>query len=410
MAGVIALIAGGALTEAGLFTVAAETAGALGAGQVVSNLVGGAVVGKAAQFIEQKVIEGAEAIGDAVLGSEKLTALEKSVGDFFADSQAAYSNDVDYFIKRSQGATFNYTKDEIKDREDLTYNDDIQSANIVPGLGLLPGTSSNENIDARELGRFVVDYSNNLAGQAFNGLDLDPTKALADTLSSTSNEKMADVVVPYLINKGYDTEEYSKISSIYNGISMSIEDNIQQYYDSDKELIYFILTDETGQSVRLDQTVGIIIPALYDTFLGARSQNNKLPTTITGLFCAFHDYSYIDGISRTGDMQLLSRLTQNYSRMTEQEKPFARIAMVYFSTLGSIASKLLGTDASGGIYDEIIPFDASSTEVSKDAFNAALQDSIDEHMVTEGITSTASSLGYTAFLFSDFGNIMVELN
>ena len=397
MAGAIALLASGALTEAGLFTVAAEGAASLGLGATASNLAGGAVVGKAGQIIEKKVLEGAQAVGESVFGTEEFSAIEKSVYETILDAKAAYGGDVDYFIKKSGPKTFN---------EDEIYN--IPSANVVPDLGNLLS-----DVGAADLSKFAVDYSNSLSKQAFSGTVLDPTLALHETLMHTNNDKIAQVVVPYLLEKGFDKEAYQKISSVYNGLDMTIDKNMQQYYDDEQGLIYFVLTDETGKSVRLDQTTGLIIPALFDTFLGALSQNNTMPTTLTGLFCAFHDYSYTGGISRQGDMQLLSRLSQNYFRMTEQERPFARLAMVYFSTLGSIASSFFGkTDSDEGIYEAIMPLgdgDVSGPD-GKAIFYQELEENLEEMNVTQGIVSSASSMGYTTSLYSDFSKIMIQLS
>jgi len=67
-------------------------------------------------------------------------------------------------------------------------------------------------------------------------------------------------------------------------------------------------------------------------------------TGYTDLYSMYHDRSYINGPSLTGDYQYISRLTQNYNKMTNYDQKLAKIGILYFSTLGSLVSRLSNND------------------------------------------------------------------
>lgn len=180
-------------------------------------------------------------------------------------------------------------------------------------------------------------------------------QGLGQTLDLTKAEQMAQSLGISLYRQLPQTEEYNAIASVYNGLNMTIENNQRMYRDPRNGLIYFEFIDELGQiAVLYENTTGMIGPS-YDTFTGAYSPNNKLATTLTGLFSMGHDIDYtLNGFFNvTSDYKFISRLSNNFYRMTDAEKPYARTAILYFSTVSNLLGSLENQTYKQGIIGSV---------------------------------------------------------
>lgn len=396
------------LSEIGLFIT--ETGQAIGLGETASGVVAGFGVSQITGAINEKL----EDAGEYLIGEENVKNIQNTFNDLYKQSQAIYSQDPMGFLKVQQ---------EQKRREKERLQAEKQQVERKALESPLPQTS------AKDLADFVVDFSSNLASQAYNGNVLNAQDALSKTVGSSDTRKqLAGVLGSYLADKIPDNETYRKISGMYNGSNMSIENNIKMYFDPEKKLKFFELTDELGETKIMYQTTGFIIPAIHGYFMGAYSQNNELPIDLVDLFSAFHDETYINGPSLQGDYQYISRLSQNFSRMTEEEKPFARMGIVYFSTMGNLVSKLFGDvniTEPKPVEQYTVPISTNQTifhvlnpDITQDpgvvnsneqTFKKEFTTEIKNAQAQNSIMSSASPTFRTDVLAREFGNIMIQL-
>ncbi len=325
----LGLLAGEALTEVGV-------------SEAVSSAVGTAAVGYIAG-------EGASAIEEQVknfIGPEKVSSFQKTFDDLLADSMAVLNKDEHYFINKSHDKGHINKPIDFKNEDPTKFNTGkVEHAHQVEKAKTVQ--TSIKKISSTEIANFVVNFASELTNQAVNGEKIDKIAAATKVLESMSNKELINSIGPFLKNKLPNSELYQKISSVYNGSGMSVKESITMYKDPRKNLLYFILKDETGKLSTLYQTTGIVLPAYPGTvFMGPRSPNNNYPTNLTDLFCAFHDQTYINGPNLEGDYSLISRCANRYNDMDDFEKKLARICIMYFGTLGTTISNLLGSSPS----------------------------------------------------------------
>lgn len=322
----LGLLAGEALTEAGVSATVSS---------VASTAAVGFIAGEGASAIEEQIKN--------FIGPEKVSSVQKTFGELLSDSMAVLNKDEHYFINKSHdkghiNKTIDFKNDDPNkfNTGKVEHSQEVEKAkNIQMGIKKITGS---------QLANFVVNYASELADQAVNGQKIDKTKALTKILGTTDNKELINTIGPFLKNKLPTSELYQKISSVYNGSGMDIKKNITMYKDPRKNLLYFILVDELGKLSTLYQTTGIVLPAYPGTvFMGPRSPNNNYPTNLTDLFCAFHDQSYINGPNLEGDYALISRCVGRYNDMNDFEKKLARICIMYFGTLGTTISNFLGS-------------------------------------------------------------------
>jgi hypothetical protein len=169
-----------------------------------------------------------------------------------------------------------------------------------------------------------------------------------------------------------------------------------------------------------------VLPAIWGVFTGPYSRNNEMPVSLLDLFAAFHDYDYGQGgfFDQAGDYKLISRSSQNFFRMTPEEQPYARTTILYFSTLGHVASSLKGSlssdvatnKISDGAKDDIFPaivpesihMDPVHYETARFNFYQDLERDFDQESKTSSLF--ASSGGYRSQLLArEFGDIQIQL-
>ena len=363
----------------------AEVGETLGLSSTAAGAVGGAAVAQ----VSSSINEGLKGIGEFLVGEENLATIQGSLDKLIRQSKGAYNRDPMAFLQ------------------------DIKRKKEGPGIKEFGDFQMpKEQISPKDIASFVVDFSSNIAGQAFDGNVLDPEKALVETVGTNDTRiKLAQVLGTGLADKIPSNEEYKKIANVYNGLDMYNDSrSIQMFRDPSSKLIYFELIDELKEKTTMFETTGIYIPAIHGVFMGAQSRNNNLPVDLVDLYSAFHDESYINGPNLEGDYKYISRLSQNFYRLSESEKPFARLGIVYFSTMGNLITKMFGntdvqdpTQKITGIYDFIVP------ELTKEEFEDELITNIAVLHKEESIISANSSSFKNKVLYKEFGNIFIEL-
>lgn len=188
---------------------------------------------------------------------------------------------------------------------------------------------------------------------------------------------LVKVVYGFLSQKIPDFEkslgpEYTKIASIYNGKCLAPG----KVYQNTKG--QFSIVDEVGIINTYTGTSGSV--PNYDTWVGPYGPNDKAPTTLVGVYAFLHDIGYdnLGYFNVTEDLKLLSRISQNFTRMGYQERVVAQVTMQYFSNvgivLGALKTKYLpdnidevtydtGFGGVDDIYSHLIP--SSSEDVSE---------------------------------------------
>lgn len=134
--------------------------------------------------------------------------------------------------------------------------------------------------------------------------------------------------------------EYSKIKQIYDG-SIS-----EPFYDENghpsiiDELGIKRSWDNDNMSLKVKGKI-INIPSLHGEYVGALSSNQKLPIDLVDSFALLHDLSYVDSsFNRVGDLQFVSRLTQNFHRMSGKQLMVAKFSARWFASAGTILQSL----------------------------------------------------------------------
>lgn len=170
----------------------------------------------------------------------------------------------------------------------------------------------------------------------------------------TDNNPTLKYLVPAVLEVGAkfvvpDNADYKAVEKIYNG-NYIFPNTVATKIESDGTTTFGLL-DETGKLNFWNTSYNnyTVIPPIYGTWVGINSPNNLHPLndSLLDVFCFLHDISYHDegSFNLLGDYQLISRVTNNIDRMVlPGERITANIAVNYFSTAGSIARRLFGTN------------------------------------------------------------------
>lgn len=360
----------------GTLGVAAE---GIAVSEGVNATVAGTVVGAAKSGVINAVTNEINDLATSIVGQENINKAKKTFDDVFNEAKGLALQDPSYFMHTQQGSlsqvhgtkpnrpnpTINFNTDRVPEQHHVGTIDSYQPVQNVSGVGIVKQTHSTKDVSD-----FLISYANEIVAQSDAG-KIDKVTALSNVIAqSPKNMDLSKLLGPIMFGVIPKNDLYKSIASVYNGAGMEVSKNIQMKYDPIKKLIYFVLTDELGSTSVLYQTQGLIIPAYPGTvFMGPQSPNNNLPNGLVDLFSAFHDQSYQNGVSQSGDYRYISRLTQNYYRMNETEQKQAKVGILYFSTLGHLVSRLIGSDT------------GSSQSSSSNVPNVAVSDVPDLHTI-----------------------------
>ena len=268
---------------------------------------------------------------------------------------------------------------------------------------------------------YIIEYCNTVATQD----RVNPYTALSDTIKKNPNYiAVSKDLNDFYASKIPNTEEYQTVAKVYNGRNLTMDSCKMRVVNGVK---YFDLTDETRSLVTLKENQGFKIPAIWGNFVGAFSPNNFLQVDILDLFAAFHDkdysdYGFFDTIS---DYKLISRISQNYSRIPLEARSVAKVTLLYFSTLGVSAGQLIGSLpknisrvpseilTSDDIYYKLIPTRSTQIPIEQYAkertqFYADLENEFMSKSITSSIMGNSSSSN-NSLLAREFGSLLVEI-
>ncbi len=452
----------------------------LGLSSAASSAVGTGVVGLAAGEVANQAVSGALNAASKAIGQETVDLISNSINDRLRQALSLNSeildplSDPSKFLglkplpnpssaissgtKLSGGGTtvnfntitYNSTPNQQVQDPDQIGPEKLNFSTIIEGF-----QNSVPKIDTKSIARFITSFA---SGLAINSLGTDtqstsqssqsiqssqPSQPIQSSQPSQSSQQQIIPVIPpeytdlsnqlgaFLSSKIPTTDEYKQIASIYNGKGLKIF----QRYDPVTQGLIFTLIDETGARFELPQTKGTTIPPIYGVFMGPNSPNNALPIDLDTAapldeYCAFHDYDYLTNgfFDRIGDYKLVSRISQNYSLMTSAQKPYAKIAILYFSTLGHSISGLIGTlpvsidevvsdqPTKDDIFPVVIgPELANSLEpnvynIERTKFYSELKDSFEVESRTSSVLATFGDKSSSKLLSYEFGEINITIN
>ena len=278
-----------------------------------------------------------------------------------------------------------------------------------------------QKLDIKGIANYIVEFTNALAIQN----KINPIEAITTVIDK--NPQLIQVskeLNQFYASKLPATQEYIKVASVYNGRNLTMA-NAMGGYDANGNY-QTTLVDEVYDYFYLPETKGFSLPTIWGNFVGPYSKNNRLPIDILDLFCAFHDKDYLDhGFFDTiGDYKLMSRISQNYDRISEEARPAAKVALLWFSTLGVSAGALIGslpknisrvpvTDMpKDDIYYAMDPAKAINTPIEKYMMDrtqwyAELENELKSVSISSSVMTQYGS--GNAYLAREFGNIMVEV-
>lgn len=351
-----------------LATITAEAAG-------VAEAAGlSAATSKALATIGTGIVAGAvtNEVNELVtntIGRENVDAGKKTFDQLVSEAMGVISQDTSSFYSATR---VHHADKKVLDlnKDNISKNINIHNSDLDPIRNITTNPARNDAIrpvvNTKEIADFAVNFASNVAKQGLSDSKIDFVQAMTDTINSnpTTNIKLAPIISTLFDGNLPKNELFNSISAVYNGAGMSIENNMFQFYDSQKKLIYFKLIDELKKEVILYQTTGIIVPAVHGIFYGPRSANNALPVDLVDFFAAFHDSDYSNGPNLTGDYKFISRLANQYPRMNDDEKKWARIGILYFGTLGTMISTLVGNNSTD--VHEVV----NDTPVTNDIFTS----------------------------------------
>lgn len=290
------------------------------------------------------------------IGKDKVSSARNTFDDILAQATGAMNQDASAFINttRAHNATSTTGTKKHIDFNNEAVPTDMHHLDISKTMEGSTGTGTEEPLKTdpirpsytpRDVAGYVTKLATNAAAQAISDGPIDLSRAISDTIKSSPSvySGLAPMIAKIVDNNLGSSEQYNAIASIYNGLDMEVYKNMKMFYDNTRRLVYFELVDELGSVSTIYQTEGLVLPSI-DVFAGPKSSNDRMPSSIYGLFCAFHDSDYNKGgyFNRTGDYKLVSRLSQNFSRIPPEFQSYAKATIVYFSTLGHIVSNLSG--------------------------------------------------------------------
>ena len=254
------------LTELGVGI--AEVGASLGIREGIANKLGGAAVG----FVASEVGGAVENLGVRVIGKERVDKAEAAVKGFSGDAYAAFTQNTKYFLDKNKSSSM------------TRYHEAGSLPSSAPSAPSAPTnvpSVRNPPPSAKDISKFIVDYSSKVATDGMYSGKIDPIKT-----SMEINPNIAAMLGQFLADKIPDDALYKQIASVYNGLGMTVDKNSFVEYDSNNKYKGLTLIDETGKKVSLPINKGFVIPALYGIFVGAYSPNNAKPVSLLDLLNA----------------------------------------------------------------------------------------------------------------------------
>ena len=401
-----------------LFTSAAvEFTGSEVVGAFVGNAVTGTIAGEIAAPIDRTI--------DNIATN---TGLKDKIGNYF-DTYKAISGD--------KAALNRLTQQRIRERQVRNYYNSIATPKpidwnpvyvpdrnvVTTGVGqgivqynvsqpsgpevasspdqkqMLSMGSSNDPFDLyennpRDIARLIINVSKKIAGHKtprqalLEQLELEPEALqLAQKLSQFASSKL-DRTVGNAVPK---TEEYMRVSKVYNGKNITAA-SFKKYRNSQGRIVITGI-DELGTEYRLEETRGLVLPSYPgSTFIGPNSRNNDLPNPEmpVDFFAFFHDYSYSLAMpNKRGDLQFISRISQNMDRIRPEDRDFAKATIIYFANISLNLSLLVDQPPGEDIFSTVGGVDPMDPDyqVLRSAFYQSMESELVSYSKTDSFFS-----------------------
>lgn len=365
-------------------------------------------------------VSAAEATGSAALGDAAAGAVNATV--------AGYVNDAADAVASSVVDTL-FGKNKYEDSKKRLY----ESLDEAKALGLLSGDIQSETAVLQKIKDSQYTH-NDLMNQVHNfGRDFstEVAKTIPGTVTSgdgaivvplESNSAVGDILAKlsqlnpvyyYLVNKLLDKTgelvvptdaEYQRVAAVYNG--KGLYDQITSTTFDGSNTIWS-QPDEVGdvyQWVYPRDNNYTPVPALWGIYTGISSPNNQPP--LRGIVggpdgarvresfldkCAFFhdiDYGRLGNFSLLADQKLISRVSQNMDKMVfPGESLMATVAVNYFSTLGTVMRKMMGSDEPNPIVKDLYR-DVYGVDLPKEQLAAFV-----DHAPTASQSNLAAMIG-----------------
>lgn len=326
-----------ALGAVGFTEAISTTSLELGASQTVATNIGRGITGLAAGELSNQILT---TVPDRVdRFNESLKRLSKT----------GFFEQMNLTGKRKTGV-IDLTKNPLNDpnntHSDNNVSDDLQTVPSDIAINVAKGIDK-AKFTTQQVAHFITTFASEVAQRAMNNEPINETEIINKMVNHVPNhEELASMLGSFIANKVPDNEEYRKIAQVYNGKNLTMANCITRYDRVVQGLVHTFIDELGNKSVFDSSKTKISLPQIYGNFFGpASSGKTGGAIDLLDLFALSHDISYLeDGyFSRTADYKFISRITQNYTRLSLQAQPFARLAVAYFSTVGHLASGLLGS-------------------------------------------------------------------
>lgn len=354
----------GAAVETG--AVITETAG-LGAavGSNAARVGVGAGVAAAANAVGGAVEEGV----DSIFGQGTAASIENRVNDAVNDAKDALSSfftgDIEGYklrLKQKQDDARRYqealnARQQEIDEQNRFFENYRKTAfdNTQASMGLVVNNLSIDNKaqdltpmaqDIEKTKQIANDLGELLTKDLSQNLGLDPVEGLN---SFDITHPLAESVLGYALDVDVKdfipTDDlYKQISQVYNGRRIVKESVFREPRNDGSGLSIYAAFEEDGNPVvYYEHTDGLKLRPIWPghVFTGPNSPNiNDLPRDLWDTFSLYHDASYQEfgWFDRVGDYKYISRLSQNFDRFPDIQKPMIRNTIRYFSSAGTLLS------------------------------------------------------------------------
>ena len=390
--------------------------------QTIGKTAAGTVAGAATGFFSDKIDQAVESGLEQLVGQERVKSAKEFGSELISETQAIQNQDISYWIRKAQ-------KPKTIDLHSSAHNSADHSQMLAP-VAEVAG-----NLTPDDIAKFAISMAGEVANQGFTGTVINESLAISNTVKKyPQTAELAGVLGAHLANQLPRTEEYSKVSSVYNGLNL--EYNQVRETRDENGLKVFNFFDEVGQLHALRENTGFVIPAFYGVFMGPYSKNDNLPIDLVDYFSLHHDQGYGRGgfFHELSDLQYISRLSQNFSRFSDTAKPYARFGILYFSTLGNILAGIFNQTSAEeveayvnqqvGMAEEEHKSQTPLHEVDQDFYQAVKPLMTDQNItkfnfeteVKEGLISEYSNSSTNALagnnpqaLFNSFGQIEITI-
>lgn len=367
----------------------------------------------------------------AALEATGSATVSEAIGNTVAGSIAAeVSNVVDTATSTIVDTIFGANAYENKKKEFYSTIEEAKAIGLFSGdisseqevLQHIRDSNYTESELLNQVHNFAHDFSEEIAKSDVNlAIPLSENSSAGDILAKLSQENsvyyyLASNFLEKDLEVPQDDPMYQEISSIYNGTNNGFSTQIAKTtYDGQNTI--WSEVDEVGQQYSWYFPLMNNYspkPAAFGVYVGISSPNNNYP--LRGLIngkvvesfldkCAFFhdiDYSLYGMFDKKSDYKLISRISQNMDKMVfPGEQLAAQIAIKYFTSLGNVVRKMMGSSEPDPIIKKLF----------KDVYNQELtNEKLDTYINVPIVYGSNKSEAVNTQLINLINNLELELD